>query len=72
MQKNSGTIHLLLCPNLDAVKVTIPASNAFWDPPIIDEAPNAKSYAAVVPDTVVGDNFVIDLYDTRQAVLHEK
>jgi hypothetical protein len=49
--------------------VTIPISDVFWDPPIIGGVPNVAGYIATVPGTVVGNNFVIDLFDVQQEVL---
>ncbi|CAG8453411.1 3190_t:CDS:2 [Scutellospora calospora] len=53
--------------NLNAFQVTIPISDAFYDPPIIRGVP--AEYAVFVPGTVVGVNFVIDLYEIQQEVL---
>ncbi|RIB01518.1 hypothetical protein C2G38_2150419 [Gigaspora rosea] len=57
-------------PNNNEFQVTIPVRDAFWDPPILGGVPNVEDYTAVVPDTVVGENFVIDLYDIQQVVLN--
>jgi len=56
-------------PNNDQFQVTIPVRDVFWDPPILGGVPNVEDYTAVVPDTVVGENFVIDLYDIQQEAL---
>ncbi|CAG8718058.1 13498_t:CDS:2, partial [Cetraspora pellucida] len=57
-------------PNNNEFQVTIPVRDAFWDPPILGRVPNVEGYTAVVPNTVVGENFVIDLYDIQQIVLN--
>ncbi|CAG8690520.1 4385_t:CDS:2 [Funneliformis caledonium] len=55
--------------NLNAYQVTIPVSDAFWDPPIVGGVPNVAEYAVTVPGTVLGNNFIIDLYDVQRVVL---
>jgi hypothetical protein len=49
--------------------VTIPVMDVFWDPPIVEGVPNVARYTAVVPNTVVAQNFVIDLYRIQHVVL---
>ncbi|CAG8544758.1 1016_t:CDS:2 [Diversispora eburnea] len=41
----------------------------FWDPPILGGVPNVEGYTAVIPNTVIGENFVIDLRGLQQVVL---
>ncbi|CAG8673849.1 4886_t:CDS:1, partial [Paraglomus brasilianum] len=53
--------------NLDAFRVTIPVSYVFYDPTLVGTVP--AQYAVFVPNTVVGLNFVIDLYDVQMLVL---
>ncbi|CAG8584862.1 805_t:CDS:2 [Paraglomus brasilianum] len=53
--------------NLDAFRVTVPVSYVFYDPPLVGTVP--AQYAVFVPNTVVGLNFVIDLYDVQMLVL---
>ncbi|CAG8709168.1 753_t:CDS:1, partial [Funneliformis caledonium] len=48
-------------------QVTIPIADVFYDPPIIEGVPTP--YAVYVPGTVVGVNFVIDLFEIQQEVL---
>ncbi|CAG8506886.1 2073_t:CDS:2 [Paraglomus brasilianum] len=69
IRNNSSTLTNCNAPDLDAFKVTIPVSNVFWDPPIVHGVPKTDDYAVVVPDIVVGNNFVIDLYDIQRVVL---
>ncbi|CAG8571034.1 5398_t:CDS:2, partial [Racocetra fulgida] len=52
--------------NNNEFQVTIPVRDAFWDPPILGGVPNVENYTEVIPDNVVGENFVIDLYDIQQ------
>ena len=53
-------------PNLPAFQITIPISEVFWDPPSF---PIPLGYAPLVPATVVGNNFFIDLYRVQRIVL---
>ncbi|CAG8777455.1 9946_t:CDS:1, partial [Funneliformis caledonium] len=53
--------------NLNAFQVTITIADVFYDPPIIEGVPTP--YAVFVPGTVVGVNFVIDLFKIQQEVL---
>lgn len=46
--------------------VTIPASDVFWDPPIVAEDPNLAGYTVTFPGTVTAINFDIDLYRLQQ------
>ncbi|CAG8717856.1 4943_t:CDS:2, partial [Gigaspora rosea] len=57
-------------PNNDQFQVTIPVSDVFWDSPILGGIPNVEDYIAVIPNTVVGENFVIDLYNIQQVALN--
>jgi hypothetical protein len=45
--------------NNPAFQIIIPITDAFYDPPT----------AAVVPETVAGTNFVIDLFELQQVVI---
>ncbi|RHZ78369.1 hypothetical protein Glove_165g7 [Diversispora epigaea] len=56
--------------NLNAFQITIPIADAFYDPPIVGGVPTP--YAILVPGTVVGVNFVIDLFDVQQVVLESQ
>ncbi|CAG8644708.1 17810_t:CDS:2 [Funneliformis caledonium] len=49
--------------------VTIPVSDVFWDPPIVAGVLNLLGYTAGISNTVVANNFVIDLYLLQQIVL---
>ncbi|CAJ0626658.1 5979_t:CDS:2 [Entrophospora sp. SA101] len=51
-------------PNMPAYQVNIPISNVFWNPPIVAGAPNVRGY-----NIIVGNNFIIDLYNIQQDVL---
>ncbi|RHZ81670.1 hypothetical protein Glove_117g31 [Diversispora epigaea] len=55
--------------NLPAYQVTIPVSDVFWNPPIVDGVVNDTDYTPTVPEEVVGNNFRIDLYDVQRVVL---
>ncbi|PKY51813.1 hypothetical protein RhiirA4_546769 [Rhizophagus irregularis] len=46
--------------------VTIPASDVFWDPPIVAGDPNLAGYTVTLPGTVTAINFDIDLYRLQQ------
>ena len=56
--------------NLNAFQINIPIADAFYDPPIVGRVPTP--YAVLVPGTVVGVNFVIDLFDVQQEVLETR
>nr|CAG8434388.1 9390_t:CDS:2 [Entrophospora candida] len=49
---------------MPAYQVNIPISNVFWNPPIVAGAPNVRGY-----NIIVGNNFIIDLYNIQQDVL---
>ncbi|PKK61815.1 hypothetical protein RhiirC2_718158 [Rhizophagus irregularis] len=49
--------------------VTIPVSDAFWDPPIVAGVPNIVGYNATAPNTTVAQNFIIDLYRLQRVVI---
>ncbi|CAG8660029.1 6476_t:CDS:2 [Paraglomus brasilianum] len=53
-------------PNLPAFQITIPISEVFWDLPLF---PIPLAYAPAVPATIVGNTFVIDLYQIQRIVL---
>ncbi|RHZ52445.1 hypothetical protein Glove_461g79 [Diversispora epigaea] len=55
--------------NLPAYQVTIPVSDVFWNPPVVDRVVNDTDYTPAVPEEVVGNNFLIDLYDVQRVVL---
>ncbi|RIB20816.1 hypothetical protein C2G38_1156198 [Gigaspora rosea] len=67
IQINSNTPTGCTAPNLINFQITIPIADAFWDPPIVGGVPTP--FAVFVPGTVVGTNFVIDLFDVQQEVL---
>jgi hypothetical protein len=46
--------------------VTIPASDVFWDPPIVAGDPSLAGYTVTLPGTVTAINFDIDLYRLQQ------
>nr|CAG8560788.1 9050_t:CDS:2 [Entrophospora candida] len=69
LQYNSNQATGCNGPGIPAYQVNIPISNVFWDPPIVAGAPNVRGYNITVPGTVVGNNFVIDLYNIQQEVL---
>ncbi|CAG8526364.1 4767_t:CDS:2 [Acaulospora colombiana] len=56
-------------PNLPAYQVNIPVSDVFWNPPIIAGVPVVAGYAEIVPNTINGNNFNIDLYQIQQLSL---
>jgi len=56
--------------NLNAFQINIPIADAFYDPPIVGGV--LTPYAVLVPGTVVGVNFVIDLFDVQQEVLETR
>ncbi|RIA83679.1 hypothetical protein C1645_742889 [Glomus cerebriforme] len=56
--------------NLNAFQINIPITDAFYDPPIVWGV--LTPYAVFLPGTVVGVNFVIDLFELQQAVIIKK
>ncbi|CAG8488235.1 16472_t:CDS:2, partial [Acaulospora colombiana] len=58
--------------NIPAYQISIPVSDVFWDPPIVAGIPNTTGYNVTVPNAVVGNNFIIDLYRIQQIVLKKQ
>ncbi|KAF0428456.1 hypothetical protein F8M41_005862 [Gigaspora margarita] len=67
IQFNTHTPTGCTAPNLINFQVTIPITDVFWDPPIVGGVPTP--FAVFMPGTVVGTNFMIDLFDVQQEVL---
>ncbi|CAG8678218.1 9339_t:CDS:2 [Funneliformis caledonium] len=59
-------------PGLPNYTVSIPVSDVFWDPPIVAGVPNVAGYTVTVPNTVIAQNFVIDLYRLQHVVLKKQ
>ncbi|CAG8537330.1 14850_t:CDS:2, partial [Cetraspora pellucida] len=66
LQYNSSQATGCTGANIPAYQISIPVSDVFWDPPIVTETPNTTGYSVTVPNTVVGNNFIIDLYRIQQ------
>ncbi|RHZ75692.1 hypothetical protein Glove_212g214 [Diversispora epigaea] len=67
---NFGTFTGCTGANLPPYQVTIPISNVFWDPPIAGGTINDTGYVPEIPEEVVGENFVIDLYGIQYWTLN--
>ncbi|RHZ82899.1 hypothetical protein Glove_103g35 [Diversispora epigaea] len=67
---NFGTLTGCTGVNLPSYQVTIPISNVFWDPPIAGGIINDTGYVPEIPEEVVGENFVIDLYGIQRWALN--
>lgn len=68
-QWNFGTDTDCNGENIPKYQVSIPISDVFWSPPVVDGAVNNADYTPTVPDGVEGDNFLIDLFGIRQWAL---
>ncbi|CAG8560466.1 11537_t:CDS:2 [Acaulospora colombiana] len=68
MQFNTLTPTACTGANLPTYQVTIPISDVFWNPPIVNGIVNEAGYTPTVPNEVVDNNFVIDLYGIQRWV----
>ncbi|PKB99414.1 hypothetical protein RhiirA5_366430 [Rhizophagus irregularis] len=48
--------------------VTIPASDVFWDPPIVAGDPNLTGYTVTLPGTVTAINLILIYIDYNKSV----
>jgi hypothetical protein len=56
---------LCSAPNDPRFQINIPISEVFWDPP----SPIPPTYVPVIPVTIIGNSFNIDLYRIQRIAL---